>query len=265
VTAEIARRGFAGLLVVLFVAVSPAGAGAARFKVTFAGTDTLSWSVAAGPECTRSGSGRQTVHFADTHPVTAQIGRLRAPARSRVPVIVFGPRPEGALAVPGSATVTRSDESTLSPGQCNPMPAKDCASKPLPEFVPMIWGSDNGGFALHAEYWPEAPAAPFANCLSLQTPVNLLGTETPYDGWMFGDELPWRRTGDIATPPLTPGRLRVGHSYRFAAHRIVRLTDADIHGYAIFFNGREGPAEVLGGEKSISDDVFWQVTLKRVG
>jgi hypothetical protein len=265
VTADIARKGLAGLIVLLVASIPAASAGAARFRVTFAGSDTLTWSVPAGPECTRSGSGEQRVVFADTKPVTTLIGQVRAPARSRVPVLVFGSAHRGGLFASGRATLTRVDETTLSPGQCDPMPAKDCGSRPLPQFEPIIWGSDSGGFALHGEYWGEEPAPPFRNCLALQTPVNLLGTETPYTGWHFGEEIPRRDSGDIATRQVSPARLRLGQTYRFGVHRIIHLTDADVRGYAIVPNGREGPAEVLGGEKTITDDISWQITLKRVG
>jgi hypothetical protein len=256
----------AGVIASILAAGVAAGAPAARFTVTFAGHDTLVWSVAAGRECTRSGPGHQGVEFADAHPVTTQIGRLRAPARSRRPVLVFGSGHEGGLDVPGKATVTRVDETTLSPGRCNPMPAKDCAGKPLPRFFPTIWGSDSGGFALHGPYWKDEPEAPFGNCLSMQTPENLAHNEVPYTGWQFGDQLPWREHGDIVTRPLSPGRLHLGRTYKFAAHRVIQLTDADLHGYVIFSNGLGGTmgGEVLGGETVITDNISWEITLKRV-
>jgi hypothetical protein len=241
-------------------------ASAARFRVTFAGRDALVWSVAAGRECTRSGTGHQTIEFAAAHPVIAQISQLHAPARSRRLVLVFGRAREGGLEAPGRASLTRVDETTLAPGQCDPMPAKDCGSRPLPRFFPTIWGSDSGGFALHGPYWRDEPEAPFRNCLSMQTPENLAHNEVPYNGWQFGDQIPWQEHGDVVTRPLSPRSLRLGHTYSFAAHRVIQLTDSDLHGYTIFDNGLGGTSgEVLGGEKSITDNISWQITLKRIG
>jgi hypothetical protein len=165
---------------------------------------------------------------------------------------------------PGKATVARVDDTTLSPGACDPMPAKDCGSKSLLHFVPTIWGADSGGFALHGSYWQFQPDAPFDNCLGFQTPKNLAGNGGTYNGWQFGDSIPWRETGDIATRPLSPQKLRVGRTYRFAAHRVIQLTDADLHGYVMSPNGVAGYL-LLGGQTSITDNVSWQITLKRLG
>jgi len=259
---------------VVLVLVAAAGAAltgvarAARFKVAFSGHDTLAWSVAPGPECTRSGSGQQTIEFADARPVTAQIGQLRV--RGHV-IVVFGRRHEGGLSVPGTASVTRSDETILSPGRCDPMPAKDCGARPLPHFSPMVWSAENGGLALHGEYWRDQPDAPFLNCMGFQTPENEAANEGSYSGWHFGDELPRRineqgEAGDIASRPLSPTSLHIGHTYRFAVHRVIQLSGADLHGYVIWPNGREGPAvsEVLGGETTVTDNVSWQITLRRL-
>jgi hypothetical protein len=261
------RCALRAVLVVVASAGLASAASAARFKVTFAGRDTMAWSVAAGPECTRAGSGRQTVEFAATQPVIAQIGQLRAPARGRGLVLVFRRAHEGALTVPGKATVTRVDETILSPGQCDPMPAKDCASKPLPQFFATVWGSDSGGLALHGEYWRDEPEAPFENCMAFQTPENEAGHEAPYAGWEFGDEIPRQETGDISSRPLSPARLRIGHTYKFTAHRILQLSDASLPGYVIWPNGRAGStaSELLGGDTTVTDNVSWQITLERVG
>jgi hypothetical protein len=259
------------LLPVLATAASAAPAGvaqAARVRVSFSGQDTLAWSVAAGRECTRFGSGRQTVTFADRRPVTAQMGALRARGHT---LVVFGRAHEGALSVPGTASVTRVDETTLSPGNCDPMPAKDCGVRALPQFFPTVWSAENGGLALHGEYWRDEPDAPFLNCMGFQTPESAAGNERPYSGWHFGDELPRRinsdnEAGDIASKPLSPASLRIGHTYRFVAHRVIQLSGGDLHGYVIWPDGREGPAvsEVLGGETTVTDNVSWQITLKRL-
>ncbi len=263
-----ARRGAAIAALAVLAAGGAAGAAdAARFTVSFAGRDTLAWSIAPGPECTRAGSGVQTVEFASTHPVTAQIGQLRAPVRSRTPVLVFGRKHEGALTVPGRATITRTDETTLSLGRCDPMPPKDCGSKQLPQFSPSIWGSDNGGFALHAEYWRDEPEAPYGNCMAFQTPENEAGHEAPYTGWEFGDEIPRQENGDVSSRPLSPARLHIGRTYKFTGHRVIQLDDSGLPGYVIWPNGRAGDvaSELLGGEATVTDNVSWQITLKRVG
>lgn len=266
-TVHMQRKAVVAVLAATAAAGQAGAAQAARFRVSFSGRDTLAWSVAAGPECTRAGSGSQTVEFASTHPVTTRIGRLRAPARSRVPVLVFGRAREGAVTVPGTATVTRVDETTLSPGQCDPMPAKDCGSKPLPQFFPTIWGSDSGGLALHGEYWRDEPEAPFENCMAFRTPENEAGHEAPYTGWEFGDQIPRQENGDVSSRPLSPARLRVGRTYHFAAHRIIQLSGADLPGYVIWPNGRAGAtaSELLGGETTATDNVSWQIALTRVG
>ncbi len=266
-TVHLQRKTVVAALAAVAAAGQAGAADAARFKVTFSGRDTQTWSVAAGPECTRAGSGRQAVEFAAAHPVTAQIGQLHARARGHSLVLVFGRAREGALTVPGEATVTRVDETTLSPGQCDPMPPKDCGSRPLPQFFPTIWGSDNGGLALHGEYWRDEPEAPFENCLAFQTPEDADGNSTPYTGWEFGDEIPRQEHGDIATRPLAPASLRIGRTYRFTAHRTIQLSGANLAGFVIWPNGRAGntASEVLGGETSITDDISWQIALTRVG
>jgi hypothetical protein len=144
------------------------------------------------------------------------------------------------------------------------MPAKDCASEPLPHFVPTIWGADNGGFALHGSYWQFQPDAPFSNCLGFQTPENLVGNGRAYSGWQFGDSIPSRETGDMAARPLSPQRLSIGRTYRFAAHRVIQLSDGDLHGYVMSPNGVAGYL-LLGGDTSITDNVSGQITLKRLG
>jgi hypothetical protein len=243
--------------------VTASAAGAARFKIAFAGQDTLTWKVTEGPgasaACGRSGLGSQVVRFADAHPITTQIG----PAPQSGHPVGFGPKRETELALPGRATMTRVDETTV-PAGCTPIPVKDCGAKPLPAFFPVLGAVGSNRVDMTAEYWRDVPEGPFGNCLALQTPEGLLGSETFYHGWSFGTVMPENANVRVATPPLSLSRISRGRTYRVGAHTSFGLSDHDLHGSAIFFNGVP-PGTLLGGPASVSDSLSWQITLTRVG
>jgi hypothetical protein len=257
------RWALVGATAVAVLAGTTAVAGAARFKITFAGQDTLTWKVAEAPgasaACGRSGSGSQVVRFAGAHSITTQIGPAPLPGHP----VGFGPRRETEIALPGRATMTRVDETTV-PAGCAPIPPKDCGTKPLPAFFPVLGAVGSNRVDLTGEYWRDVPEGPFGNCLALQTPEGLLGSETSYDGWNFGTVIPEKQNVQVATQPFSLSRIGRGRTYRVGAHKSFGLSDHDLHGSAIFFNGVP-PATLLGGPASVSDSLSWQITLTRVG
>jgi hypothetical protein len=251
-------------------------ADAARFAVSVRGRDTLAWSVEQAGSCVRGGSGRQTVEFANARPVTLQIGR----ESSRGSQVLVFQHEHGGVFVAVHATVTREDNTTGSftfHEGCEPLPAKDCGTQPLPHFAPALSDDEQAGFTLHGPYYPTGNP-PFHNCLALVTPINLVGVESFYKGWEFGETLLSREDATMATRPVSPQALQVGRTYRFAAHRIVHLSDGNLHGFVISDDGGSGSPEIeigqpetprtddtLGGGASITDNASWEITLKRVG
>ena len=203
----------------LIVGASPA-AGSPRYMVSFKGTDTLSWSVGERPECGRSGSGVQRVVFAGATPVAVGIVDVPSSSGSH---FGFGPKHTG-LTFTGHGTVTRTDETTGSywpRSGCVGIPAKDCGTKPLPGFEPVIIGGERMGVTLEGPYWHyDNEAAPFRNCMALQTPEGLAGNESFYTGWRFGESVP--PVTPAASPPARSSFANCARGTRTTSRRIER-------------------------------------------
>jgi hypothetical protein len=255
------------------VLASAAVADAARFQISYDGTDQLSWSATAPwADCGggRVGTGVQTVRFIDHRPLSVRIAIASFPGGRG---LVFG-HGHGGVSIPGLSNITRTDDTTgyYANGTCQPIPPKDCGIQPLDGFDPSIFAEPGNRLALEAMYWDSAP--PFQNCMALETPVPLLNSGALYNGWVFGDQLLFKYAGPtLTTRPVSPQSLRVGRTYHFRAHKVFSLSDSDLHGFVIDSNGglgdgslpqEESPGNMLGGNRSIVDNVNWEIVLKRV-
>jgi hypothetical protein len=283
--------------VTFVLAGSVAGsAEAARFIVTLRGHDSLAWNVATPGDCGRSGNGLQSVdfHATDRHPV--QISQVRVRVGGRLATVLeFGGL--GSLTMDGQGTIRRQDNTTgFYPARdgCAPIPPKDCGTQQLthpfgggdarPGFEAMIWSNRHAGLAVEASYWGVPPSladAPFGNCMALMTPISLIhnGSQRDYVGWQFGDQMLLLMNSlnydyAPASRTVSPTKMRIRHSYDFAVSKQVRLTDAGLSPWwEIGANGGDGsgdtpteqsPGADLGGNRSITDTLSWQITLKRV-
>ena len=258
-----------------FALCAAAAADAALFTVSVHGRDSVTWSVGQAGQCGRSGSGQQTVEFSAAHPVTVQIARVPLRGGQR---LVFG-HGRGGVRIAVRGTVSRTDNTTGSftyRQHCAPIPAKDCATKALSRFEPSLQSDGHAGFTLVGSYWPPGQT-PFHNCIGLATPVSLVGTARAYTGWEFGEGLPVRDHGTVATLPVLPQALDVGGTSRFTAHKLIRLHPAGLPGFMISDDGGSEAAGVqpgspearqsdntLGGDRSIADTVSFEVALKRL-
>jgi hypothetical protein len=250
------------------------GASGARFSLTLHARDTLAWNAPKALECARTGSGTQTVDIRTTHPFTTQLSRGGSPG-VKGELLLFGGRYGGAL-FPATGTVTRVDDTTggfLHEG-CQPLPPKDCGTRPLTAFHPYLFGTKRLGFTLATNYWEQPP---FTNCMALQTPVNEPDAGSFYTGWEFGEVWPQfasRPGSGFSTKAISPAAMVVGHTYRSAGHTVFHVADRELHHYLIDSNGGSGtgeiaqdqsPGDTLGYERSVTDTLSMEVAIKRVG
>jgi len=270
------------LVVVAIAAVVPpvlgtaTAAGAARFAISVQGRDVLAWTVGqSSDECGRRGSGRQTVEFTDPHPGHGPDRPDHGSWQPSACLSAWARRRADPRQGHHGARRQHHRQFTFHE-HCESIPAKDCGTQPLPHFEPSLNSDSSAGFTFHGPYYPTGNP-PFHNCLALVTPVNLVGVETFYSGWNFGEEILTREATPMATRPVSPQSLRVGRTYHFTAHKIVQISDSDLHGFVISDDGGTGPPEVeigepesphtddtLGGGRSITDTASWEITLKRV-
>lgn len=272
-------RGPVSLVLALTASVAlalagPGGAQAARFQLSFHSTDTLDWNVATPQTCGRTGNGTQVVEVHSLRPLTVTAAIESLPGGGKGLVILHG---TSGPSLTSTGTVERTDDtvgSYIGPdGSCLPIPPKDCGTKPLQNFPTYVSAEPGNRLSLDGLYWNTLP---FSNCIALQTPIP---TEDPhsgkvflYTGWVFGNEylgLPDKPT-TVASTPVAPQKLKRGHTYKFRARRVFRLSDSDLNRHAVIDSngGDSGPIgttdNTLGGGRSIVDTLSWTVTLKRV-